>query len=158
AGVGRQLAGAALVAAEEARPLEPGLDVALRSIDLPLCLPEPEVAARELEVARTGLEVAEARVERGEFPGYAISVPRAMAGWPADYLAGARHRAPEAAPFTIQAIRIGDAAIVATSGETFVAIGQQIQAASPFPDTVVLGYSNGCLGYIPTAAAFPEGG
>ncbi|HTE19561.1 MAG TPA: hypothetical protein VK689_14430, partial [Armatimonadota bacterium] len=58
----------------------------------------------------------------------------------------------------VQALRVGDVALVATAAETFIAIGQEIQRRSPFAHTVVLGYSNGCFGYLPTACAFPLGG
>jgi hypothetical protein len=34
----------------------------------------------------------------------------------------------------------------------------EIEAASPFAHTLVLGYSNGCTGYVPTPQAIAEGG
>jgi len=40
----------------------------------------------------------------------------------------------------------------------FVRIGQEIARRSPFPHTVALGYSNGLLGYVPTADAYALGG
>jgi hypothetical protein len=49
-------------------------------------------------------------------------------------------------------------AIVAMAGEVFVRIGQEVVRRSPFPHTVALGYSNGLLGYVPTADAYPLGG
>lgn len=58
----------------------------------------------------------------------------------------------------LQALRLGDALLVTTPGETFVEIGLAIKAASPVTNTFVLGYTNGNVGYIPTAAAFAEGG
>ena len=61
-------------------------------------------------------------------------------------------------PLELQALRLGDALLVTTPGETFVEIGLAIKAASPLPHTFVLGYTNGNVGYIPTAAAFGEGG
>jgi hypothetical protein len=61
-------------------------------------------------------------------------------------------------PFPMQAVRIGEAVLVAMPGEVFVRIGQQIALRSPFPYTVALGYSNGLLGYVPTADAYPRGG
>ena len=44
------------------------------------------------------------------------------------------------------------------AGEVFVHIGQEIARRSPFPHTVALGYSNGLLGYVPTADAYALGG
>jgi hypothetical protein len=37
-------------------------------------------------------------------------------------------------------------------------IGQRIVAQSPFEHTLVCGYTNGGLGYIPTREAYSEGG
>jgi len=61
-------------------------------------------------------------------------------------------------PFEIQALRIGDAAIVGLPGEVFVSYQHQIRACSPFAHTIVLAYTNGNIGYVPTEDAFPEGG
>ena len=61
-------------------------------------------------------------------------------------------------PFEVQALRIGDGAIVGLPGEVFVEYQHQIRACSPFAPTIVLGYANGNTGYVPTAEAFPEGG
>ena len=61
-------------------------------------------------------------------------------------------------PLELQGLRLGDALLVTTPGETFVEIGLAIKAASPLPNTFVLGYANGYSGYFPTAAAFAEGG
>jgi hypothetical protein len=33
-----------------------------------------------------------------------------------------------------------------------------LRERSPFPVTLVIGYANGCLGYVPPASAFEEGG
>ena len=58
----------------------------------------------------------------------------------------------------VQALRIGDIALVGVAGEAFVEIGLTVKERSPFPHTIFLGYTNGCLRYIPTAAAYPAGG
>jgi hypothetical protein len=49
-------------------------------------------------------------------------------------------------------------AIVAMAGEVFVQIGQEVVRRSLFAHTVALGFSNGVLGYVPTAEAYPLGG
>ena len=43
-------------------------------------------------------------------------------------------------------------------GEMFVEIGIDIKRASPFDQTLVLGLTNGLVGYLPTKRAFDEGG
>ncbi len=58
----------------------------------------------------------------------------------------------------VQALRIGDAALVGVAGEAFVEIGLAVKERSTIPHTIFLGYTNGCLGYIPTVAAYPAGG
>jgi hypothetical protein len=58
----------------------------------------------------------------------------------------------------IQALRIGDAAFVGLPGEPFVELGLRLKRGSPFRHTYVVGLANGCEGYIPTRAAFEEGG
>ncbi len=66
--------------------------------------------------------------------------------------------APTSLPFEVQAVRIGDTAVVTLPGEVFAEIGCRIEDASPFRQTIVLAYTNGCHGYVPTASAYPEGG
>ena len=58
----------------------------------------------------------------------------------------------------LQGIRIGSVAFLSLPDEPFIEIGQEIAAASPFPHTLFSGYSNGNSGYLPTRAAFDEGG
>jgi len=58
----------------------------------------------------------------------------------------------------IQALRIGDAALVGLPGEPFVELGLRLKRGSPFSHTYVVGLANGYEGYIPTCAAFDEGG
>jgi hypothetical protein len=61
-------------------------------------------------------------------------------------------------PIQIQALRVGDVAIVGLPGEVFVEIGLAIKQRSPFPRTLVLELANDWVGYIPTDKAFEEGG
>ncbi len=59
-------------------------------------------------------------------------------------------------PFEIQTFRIGDVAIVAYPGEMFVDYQLTLDQNAPFDKTITLGYSNGCIGYVPTADAYPK--
>jgi hypothetical protein len=61
-------------------------------------------------------------------------------------------------PMEVQVFRIGDLALVAHAAETFTEIGRDIKERSPAPHTFFVGYSNGCVGYLPTAEAHAEGG
>ncbi len=58
----------------------------------------------------------------------------------------------------VQAIRIGDVAIVGLPGEPFNEIGRAVKDRSSAPFTLFAGYSNGYIGYFPTAAEYPYGG
>jgi hypothetical protein len=58
----------------------------------------------------------------------------------------------------IGAARIGNAALVFLPGEPFVEIALAIREASPWPSTMVVGYSEDYIGYIPTDRAFENGG
>ena len=53
---------------------------------------------------------------------------------------------------------VGQVAVVGFGGEMFNEIGQTIKRASPFPVTVVVTHCNGAAGYLPTRAAYLEGG
>lgn len=61
-------------------------------------------------------------------------------------------------PVHTQALRIGNLAIASAAGETLVELGLQVRQKSPFPETLFLGYSNGCIGYIPSRNCYPDGG
>lgn len=59
----------------------------------------------------------------------------------------------------IQALRVGDLALVAMPGEPFAEIGAAVKRASPFDFTMFCGYSDGIGGdYMPTADEYRHGG
>ncbi len=58
----------------------------------------------------------------------------------------------------VQAVRINDIILAANSTEAFFETGMAIRAGSPFPHTLALGYTNGCVCYLPRAADMPPGG
>lgn len=58
----------------------------------------------------------------------------------------------------VQALRLGDFALVGLPGEVFVEYALALDTSAPFAQTATMGYANGCVGYVPTAAAFAEGG
>jgi hypothetical protein len=58
----------------------------------------------------------------------------------------------------VQALAAGDLALIALPGEFFAESGVRLRGRSPFLHTVVTGYANGGLGYVPPASAFDEGG
>jgi neutral ceramidase len=58
----------------------------------------------------------------------------------------------------IQAMALGDVALVAFPAEMFTEFGHRVKAASPFRDTFVVTLANGWHGYVPTLEAFSRGG
>ena len=58
----------------------------------------------------------------------------------------------------MQAMCIGDAALVSVPLEPFAHTGAAIRELSPFPVTQFAGYANGLIGYVPEAADFSIGG
>ena len=55
-------------------------------------------------------------------------------------------------------VTVGNLAIVGIPGELFVELGLAIKATPNFARIFVAGYCNDLIGYIPTRAAYPEGG
>jgi neutral ceramidase len=58
----------------------------------------------------------------------------------------------------LAALRMADAVFCFIPGEPFAETGLAIRAGSPFPFTVISGYAEGSIGYIPTDEAYLEGG
>jgi len=58
----------------------------------------------------------------------------------------------------IAALRIGSLALLFIPGEIFIETAQQIEASSPFDETVIIGFAENSIGYVPTERAFEEGG
>jgi hypothetical protein len=58
----------------------------------------------------------------------------------------------------VQAIVLGDVALVGVPGEFFTLLGQEIKRRSPYRHTYVFELANDYVGYIPDAAAFDRGG
>lgn len=65
---------------------------------------------------------------------------------------------PEAFPFFLSAIRIGEMVFAGIGGEAFTEIGERICEDSPFRTTVLTCLTNSAGGYIPTKKAYAEGG
>lgn len=65
---------------------------------------------------------------------------------------------PKTESVIVQAIRIGDQAIVSMPFEVFVEIGLEIKQKSPFPNTFLIELANGGYGYLPTPRQHELGG
>jgi len=58
----------------------------------------------------------------------------------------------------IQVVRINDIVIAGIAAEVFSSTSRTLRERSPFPATIVLGYTNGVLCYLPPADAYPASG
>jgi hypothetical protein len=61
-------------------------------------------------------------------------------------------------PLRMNVARMGALALVSYGSEVFTEIGIQVKAASPAAFTLFTSITDGCIGYLPTAEAFTEGG
>jgi len=62
-------------------------------------------------------------------------------------------------PAELAAVRLSeDLALISSPGEVFTELGQAIVGQSPFAGTIFSGYTNEAIGYVPTPAAYAEGG
>ena len=114
-------------------------------------------------LAEAKAQVAELRAElEGSDEGQSLG--RTWAQWrltramrAADALAASGALPP--VPAEMAAVRLGEGlAMITSPGEVFTELGQAIVAQSPFPGTIFSGYTNEAIGYIPTPAAYSEGG
>ncbi len=148
----------AVIALYEDRPVEPPapeLSVLTRQIQMPIRNFAPLEALEEEERdARANMQRMRAH---GTWEELSLATAKAtQAGWRA---ANARlYQGKLTTDWEMQAIRIGEIALLSMRGEPFNEISRRIVAASPFAHTLVSGYSNGGFGYIPTPEAYTEGG
>jgi neutral ceramidase len=155
--LGNSLGAAVVQAYEEARPAPGEIVATLRS---ELALPAMTFPTREM--GHTAVESLEAEHRR-------LTETGAAAGslwWCEHRLKRARamlasRESGEAlppVPAEVSAFRVGPLAAVTVPGELFCEIGMRIKATSPFSPTLIAGYANGSVGYLPTVAAYAEGG
>lgn len=80
--------------------------------------------------------------------------------WTRRPLTARRHGAPaETIATAVEVLQVGDElAFVGMPGEPFVDLQLDLQRRSPVAHTLLLGYTNGYAGYLPTRAASLEGG
>jgi hypothetical protein len=149
--------GAAVIG--EAEKIKTDGDVVLQSrskiIDLPLQEPL-EVSEAEALVERYQKELSDLKARGVGRPHTYMA--QAILEWAQDMLKLAKDPKPYTQTFEIQAMQLGNVAIVALTGEVFVELALEIDARSPYQQTIVLGYTNGCIGYVPNEEAYPHGG
>jgi neutral ceramidase len=63
-----------------------------------------------------------------------------------------------ATPLRLSLLRAGDFCLAGLGAEVFTEIGLEVKRAAPSRCTMVVTYTDGCVGYLPTAQAHAEGG
>jgi hypothetical protein len=155
---GVQPSGAPIALYEDV-PVEPApvrLRVTQRTLHLPAKRFRPPEEL-EAEAASLRAEMNRLRKEGTPLQIRVATAAATQAGWRAEY--SHTYFGKDTVPWELMAIAIGpDIALISVPGEPFTETAQAIVAQSPFAHTLVSGYSNGGFGYIPTTAAFGEGG
>ena len=143
AGMGARLAEGIAEGLARAAPVEIGrLQVAARRVPTPL---DPEGRLTD----HVGLEA--------DLTAVAATGDISKAHEVGDRLIFARQVADGWLPRVV-AVRAGDLALVSLPGEQFVDFALQVRAGSPFAETIVAGYDDNSLQYVPSLEAFPHGG
>lgn len=131
------------------------LDARERVLSLPLVpLPSADEARELLESRRAAV----ARLEAQHADPDDVNPARYQVLWGELLLRALARGSPGEAAVPVQAVRINDVAIIAVAGELFVEAQLAIKKSSPFRHTLVAAYANGCVGYLPTRDAYPDGG
>ncbi|GGA54993.1 hypothetical protein GCM10011507_02820 [Edaphobacter acidisoli] len=133
----------------------PVCEMLTRTVYLPLrTFPAKDIPAAEFEALSK--EVLRLKEAGEQHTAQLIQAKATQMGWRLEN--AVRYGGQRETAWPMQVIRIGFIALVSIAGEPFSSIGKRIREASPFPLTLVSGYSNGGFGYIPDRQAFGEGG
>jgi neutral ceramidase len=149
--LGRIAAQAALDGIGHTTPVTPGISDAVEHVTLPPLSTHGINLQEDVALADAHLRDLEAR--NAPVAEIRTAITRAQG-------ALLRSRLADLPPtvMPIAAWRLGDRfSIVSMPGELFASLGAQIEAASPMPETWVVGYANGYVGYLPERAAYAAG-
>lgn len=120
----------------------------------------PKVSTGADDAREHGRRLAQAVVEILGQPrpvdGHELRLVQQELQLPARDLSGKPQAEPLSAP--VAALRLGNAAIAFLPGEPFLEIALAIQQTSPWSPTLVAGYAEDYIGYLPTDRALEAGG
>ncbi|MCS7104902.1 MAG: neutral/alkaline non-lysosomal ceramidase N-terminal domain-containing protein [Thermofilaceae archaeon] len=115
----------------------------------------PEVKPEEVEILEKELEKKSAE----ELTTGQLRTKLALARWSLEAAHRLQMRARGSRLTTeVQAVRLGQTAIVGLPGEPFVEVGLEVKSFSPSRLTIVASYTNDAIGYVPTLEVYDEGG
>lgn len=131
------------------REIELDTNAKVRVLQREVSLRKRTATKAEIERAMRILEMTSVEVEKAELPRLATNYARRTMN----------HKEPDQTyDVLIQAIQLGDTALVTLPFEVLVEIGLEIKEKSPFPNTIVVGLANGAFGYLPTPKQHELGG
>ena len=148
---GAEVASSILAALTEINLIsEAEIAVDSKLVRLPL---QPPISLEEAE--RTVRETADALAKRDEMQLHEVHLAQAYHDWASTIVSRGGEGLTDV-PFEVQRFSLDGAHIVGLPGEVFIEYALQIKKFKP--NVFVAGYANGNVGYVPTAAAFKEGG
>ena len=135
-----------------------GAPLRVRAMEIPVPLrehlPDKQTAGAALEQWKEKLKRARAANDPAAIAEAIYRARRAVIQLRMADDFGGRNQAPVRA----HVIAFGDVALVGCNIEPFCEIGLALKRASPFPVTVMGGYTNGRMAYLPTPAEWDNGG
>ncbi len=155
---GRDVGRAALSAMQRATPLEDNAPSSLRYAETVLSLPQipPDATEEERIIADFEVQLSQARAENA--PKGKILYLEGRWDCARERLAVAKLPDAELSqPFAVQHLSVGGVDFLGMPGEMFVQYQNDFSAQCPRP-VFTTAFSNGCHGYVPTAADYAYGG
>jgi len=154
--LGKRLGGAAIQAYETAEPLQlTPIAVAQAEAKLPA---KTYASVAEAEKAVQALQAEYDRAEesgnRGRLWWAKHRLDRATAAL--ESLRTGKPLPPVLAP--VWGVALGELGLATGPGEIFCEIGMAVKGAGVFPHTMYVSNTNGSIGYVPVAEAYPDGG
>ncbi len=136
---------------QNGKELEPSISFSDREVLLEQVRPAIEEETLEREV--------QAKRQRGDSIDPDTGIPYEVeAQVMEEWLSEVRSKEPGQVKAEAQALKLSqELALVSFSGELFSSVGNLVKLGSPFPETMIVGYANGLVGYIPDQRAFEVG-
>jgi hypothetical protein len=154
--LGGSLGSNVVAALDDSVPVDGPLAIASEMVDLPVLPPMSVEDLEKIAAEESGL-ADDARATGRVDKDIEVSAHLAMKMWAEELIDHIRRGdIKPSVTVEVQAIRIGDVRIAALPGEAFTDIGKRLKVEGD--KTIVAGYANGNIGYIPTAEAYSEGG
>ena len=123
--------------------------------EIPLPVDVPDRAELETELAGYRKQLAESDEDRDSKEYRQL---RFEVDWRALRLKLLDGPHPQRMEFRVSWMRINDAVLLAHPLELFLTYGNQIKAASPYPNTMIIGYANETVGYLARPQDFDQEG